>query len=163
MIIYHNPRFRFKGGNGFHGTCDVKLYEREDGQRTVVVSELVQPDGSYANRGVSVTNGIEYVLARFYNETGQQWDQAIEFTPRRGVNQRHGRDVDSLFVEDFSVLHFKRVDRDSRWSQAGQVDFKVDGDTHPWKHLSRTEAEAIIGEPHQYEYVDEVLHGGIDP
>lgn len=149
MIVMDWPEFRFTGLNGASGTCSLKLYLNERGRKIAVASALIMKDGSYACDGVSITNAIEKIAQKVFNQLGFTFDDFVEYYPERGPNL-HRRLKDPMFMECFALVSFE-------WSvpepdsYAREVTFAA---PH-WEFVTRSEVETLIGQPHIVDYLSE--------
>lgn len=144
MLREHMTRLEFRtpwNRNG--GWCDVKIYDHE-GKTIVIVTEPILPDGDYANKGVSVTNGIEYIAGEL-TKYGVKWDKLIEYYPDRGSNRRQMQ-----YKDDYSKYTLCEVSLG-----AATVSFRGVAlySTPVWMFIEKPDIEPLLGAdfPHWFE------------
>jgi hypothetical protein len=120
------PNFCYKGSNRADGVCRLRLYEVSE-RRIAIASELIAPDGSYANDGISVTNAIAQIATEIVRQFGPL-DVLVEHYPPRGQFEPSEETFD--FVEQL------------RW----QPQLKAFTDTPHWRPGNKRQVEALIRE-----------------
>ena len=120
-------KFCYRGANGADGVCRLRLYDVA-GRRIAIASELIAPDGSYANDGISVTNAIAQIATAIVRQFGDL-DVLVEHYPARG-DKRDSQEETYDFVEGL------------RWI-AQQKAFT---DTPHWRPGKKGQVEALIRE-----------------
>ena len=116
------PNFTYKGANRVNGVCRLRLYQVGE-RRIAIASELIASDGSLANTGLSVTNGIAQIATAIARQYGRL-DVLIEHNPPRG-GHFHPKDERFDFVEGLLWLPLQRSFTDTpiwRPCKKGQVE-----------------------------------------
>jgi hypothetical protein len=111
----------------------------------VIVSELVDVNGSGSSQGMSATDGIAQIATAVFDQLGYQFDYLIEHYPPHGVLLDLARSTTPKreVQEQFHLVTLQ-------WDDA-RKQYHLDQLNHEWawKKISRAMAEQIIGEKYQ--------------
>lgn len=108
--LRHFSRFEFGANNFQSGWCDLKVYRNRDAL-VVLVTEPIDNAGNYANRGLSVVNGMEFIVTRLYQEYQIDPHFILEYLPTRHEAFEEGKfgetDEWGSGTEDISLVSLR--------------------------------------------------------